>query len=268
MDKGIDADKILKSDFSVTNITSVYKQRIHSCDSGVKTYRNNALLYVAEGSVEFAVENVRYKAGKNSVLKFSDNIDCCVCASDCELYVAEFNVINTAEFEKIPFPNAYVPSNNRFIRQKYEALIERYNKRNAAYLLSCKSLLYEIVSGILIDCFQSCYNEKDLIYSMDISEYINNNFKNPSLSVAVICKEFGISDSYIRKCLKDTTNMSPIEYIHYVRLNYAGGLLRQKNLSIGEVTYKYVFTSLYYFSRIFKKKMGITPSEYRERYIR
>ena len=57
--------------------------------------------------------------------------------------------------------------------------------------------------------------------------------------------------------------MTPYAYLLEKKLELAGQLLRDTNLSVREIAEKLSFADEYYFSNVFKKKMGVTPSLWR-----
>ena len=59
--------------------------------------------------------------------------------------------------------------------------------------------------------------------------------------------------------------MSPIEYVISIRIERACELLRDSNLSIKNVAHSVGFTDCLYFSKVFKRIVGIPPTEYREK---
>jgi DNA-binding response OmpR family regulator len=101
----------------------------------------------------------------------------------------------------------------------------------------------------------------------------NNNFMNKMLDVVQINianTEFGkdnfasamnVSASLLYKKVKSLTDQSPTDFIKMVRLNYALELLYSHKYSITEVSEHCGFSSLAYFSTVFKKHFGKSPNE-------
>jgi AraC-like DNA-binding protein len=73
-----------------------------------------------------------------------------------------------------------------------------------------------------------------------------------------------IGYSYFRKMFKKYTGISPVQYHLDLKILRAKELLLQSDMSIKEISYNLGFQSIYYFSRIFKSKMGVAPSEIRK----
>ena len=84
--------------------------------------------------------------------------------------------------------------------------------------------------------------------------------------VEEIAKELHMSSRYLSDSLKAETGKTAIEHIHLYLINEAKNLLLEPKMSVSEMAYKLGFSSPQYLSRLFKKKVGITPSEYRGQY--
>ena len=68
---------------------------------------------------------------------------------------------------------------------------------------------------------------------------------------------------WLRKRFREYTGLAPAQYQIQLRLNHACGLLRNTTLPIAAVGSRSGFESAYYFTRVFRSKIGCTPSEYR-----
>lgn len=80
-----------------------------------------------------------------------------------------------------------------------------------------------------------------------------------------LARELGISYSAFRHNFKQLTGLPPGQYQIQIRLNKARQLLRNSSLSIASIAEELGFESVYYFSRLFKKKIGCSPLAYRRR---
>lgn len=100
-----------------------------------------------------------------------------------------------------------------------------------------------------------------------VIEYINTHFTWKDLSSEVIEEEFHLSRTALFKMMKELTGMSLVEYVTALRIEYSTRLLREDK-PIGEIAALCGYGDQYYFSRVFKKKMGISPREYREQWER
>ena len=96
----------------------------------------------------------------------------------------------------------------------------------------------------------------------DILIYMNNNSRL-NLTPREIGKKFNISYGTLMGLFKSEVGMAPMEYLLHFRVSYACILLRSPDrASIGEIASSVGYADQLYFSRIFKKIMGMTPTEY------
>lgn len=78
-----------------------------------------------------------------------------------------------------------------------------------------------------------------------------------------MAKELPMGYSKFRKTFKGVTGVSPNQYHLSLRLDKAKELLTSTNLTINEIAFQTGFSSIFYFSRLFKKKNGSAPKGYR-----
>lgn len=95
-------------------------------------------------------------------------------------------------------------------------------------------------------------------------EYIQENF-HKDLSLDELSKELDISPYYFSKLFKEETGSNFVEYVTNLRMSRAKELLKDLGRSMKEICVEIGYSDPNYFSRIFKKNFGITPTEYRER---
>ena len=83
-------------------------------------------------------------------------------------------------------------------------------------------------------------------------------------TVAQIAQEVNLTSNYLSDLMKKETGKSTQEHIHYYLIEEAKNrLLSSGGKSVSEIAYELGFDYPQYFSKIFKKKVGITPGEYR-----
>jgi AraC-like DNA-binding protein len=87
--------------------------------------------------------------------------------------------------------------------------------------------------------------------------------QNPD-KIENIVKKLPIGYSKLRRDFKNSTGQSPNQYLLNLKLDKAKELLTGTNLSISEIAYQVGFESLFYFSKQFKNKNGISPKFYRK----
>lgn len=93
--------------------------------------------------------------------------------------------------------------------------------------------------------------------------YINANF-HKEISLDDVSREVNISPYYFSKIFKEETGENFIEYVTHVRMEKSKELLEQSTLSMKEICAQVGYSDPNYFSRTFKKNVGVTPTEYKE----
>lgn len=86
-------------------------------------------------------------------------------------------------------------------------------------------------------------------------------------SIEQIADKMSVSQRYLSDTLKKETGKTTTEHLQLYLVDEAKNILLDPNRSISEVAYELGFEYPQYFSRLFKKKEGLSPSEYREKYM-
>ena len=76
-------------------------------------------------------------------------------------------------------------------------------------------------------------------------------------------QKLNISDNYLNKCVKETTGKPPKQWINEISILHSQMLLQDNSKEIAQIAFELNYQSPSYFSRLFKKVTGLTPSEYR-----
>ena len=83
------------------------------------------------------------------------------------------------------------------------------------------------------------------------------------LSVSEYADKLNVTANYLNKTVKAHTHRTAIDWIEIARLNLAKKLLKDSSIPIVDVAIRSGLEDQSYFSRFFKKKTGLTPSQFR-----
>lgn len=103
----------------------------------------------------------------------------------------------------------------------------------------------------------------DQIYVDKISYYINQNY-NKNITLVKVANYVGFSSFYLSKLIKQNLDINYTTYLTLIRINKAKELLEQGELTVSEVAYDVGFSEPKYFSNVFKKTVGMSPSNYKK----
>lgn len=225
---------------------------------------------------------------------FYETDGCCYRCRDKSIHVKKHDLIvaNSAEVhECLDFKNAsvccviadvgmlgeysgetienLVRSDGRIVGLFNTMLSERGAKTHA---LICASCICKVLS-VLIEDHLSCRasgekrrENKVLCKSTQkMLEFIESNLSE-RLKISTLATAFHMSEGRLAHVFKETSGVSPGEYIEKARLAAAMKMLRETEDGISEIVYKCGFSDHSYFSARFKKYTGLSPRDYRKKF--
>jgi len=101
--------------------------------------------------------------------------------------------------------------------------------------------------------------EDDLVNRMIC--FMKQNIEK-NLTVDDFCREFSLSRTRIKSLFKDRMQTGIIQYFRRMKIERAKELIREENYNFSEIAERLGFSSVHYFSHVFKKITDMTPSEY------
>ncbi|HCE46588.1 MAG TPA: hypothetical protein DET40_23830 [Lentisphaeria bacterium] len=100
---------------------------------------------------------------------------------------------------------------------------------------------------------------KSLRLVQSLKQRIESDYRLP-LSMNSMAAEFKVTPVHMARAFRTHVGMSPLEYVHRLRLEEACRLLSSSAMNVSEVAMSVGFDDANYFSRLFRKKMGMSPS--------
>ena len=105
-------------------------------------------------------------------------------------------------------------------------------------------------------------NSTDQQFLDEAIQHVEANIDNAEFNVEVLCRLLNLSQPQVYRKIKALTNVNITEFIRNIRLRKAAELLRSGTFKVNEVAYKAGFNDPNYFTKIFTKTYGMTPTEY------
>lgn len=95
-----------------------------------------------------------------------------------------------------------------------------------------------------------------------VVKFIEDNIQDPLLSNVMLAKQVSISEVYLRKLFLAHYHITPKQYILNYRIDKAKQLLINSPFTVTFIAQECGFSSVYHFCRAFKKRTGLSPTEY------
>lgn len=123
------------------------------------------------------------------------------------------------------------------------------------------SLFYHLIAQL-----QKEKSQSQPPWVKQVLEYMDAHFCNPSICNESLAKYFNLSVSHFRNLFKKYYGISPMNYIQRRRIEEAKRLIQYTEFSITAVSEHCGFSNLYSFSRAFKEKTGLSPTEFAKKH--
>ncbi|WP_165602806.1 AraC family transcriptional regulator [Lederbergia galactosidilytica] len=218
-----------------------------TCKPGVSFYYfhfhcNNEVKFINEVSMNSEVVKFR----SHSDVKRSD-----VKRKDSNIYIPIYSIPKYIERINILF--------NQLIHIDKSSFFSHYG---VDYLATF--ILIELSEQVLAD-----YNTTSELVDIKLAkilEWIRINVSSSNISVQSIAEKFNYNKDYLSRIFKKETGITMTEYINLQKINKAKDLLTRTDKNIKRIAYDVGIQDEKYFMRLFKKYMGLTPTDFRKAY--
>ena len=196
--------------------------------------------YVMDGNSSVQYYTLRFKsAGEGELLKFFSALGCAVTSGEkCASYI----------HSSIHMLFSIHRTNGGYVDEVFQSV--------------CLSLLQLVRT--LFDKEATSLQLASQYFMSQVREYIQRNHRE-KITLESLSKKFNISTSHLSRMFKKAYDMSPIDYLIYCRITYATEYLLKSKQSVAEIAQLVGYDNPTHFTNMFVKRIGCTPTEYRER---
>lgn len=260
-------------------------------NTGLRINRHYQLHYIIKGTGSFTIEQTQYLVSEGDFLIwgpgevhtiFSDKEDplkvigiqfditrnYCEDNYSCIHYKPSnfsWDIVNECIVikgtEAIP---AYTKVMEKQMIKGYLENIVRFFDSNSVYSQYIMSGMLQSVILLILE--ENTYKEEKFRVKKyvikEVEDYIHEH-SSEHLTNAFLGERYGYHPNYLNQLFLTHTGYTMQQYIIHIRMNKAVDLLTHTNQSISEIGQVIGGYSIHYFSRLFKKKMGLAPSDYR-----
>lgn len=147
------------------------------------------------------------------------------------------------------------PFNVNYLKAKLIRMIEQRLKAQEYFV---QKLNTEKILDVSIKDIPSA----DDFFRDRLTSYLENNYENSELSVDDMSSELGLSRVQLYRKIKALFGLSPTDIIRSFRLSKGAVMLKNRKLTVSEIAYACGFSTPSYFTRCFKEKFRVSPSDY------
>ncbi len=228
------------------------------------------LIYIAAGKGEYHLKNgtrivekgnmILYRPGEPQVYTY-------YAADKCDIYWVHFTgskVEGILSHYNLPKDeNVFFTGSSPDYKWIYNQMIRELQLRRDNYEELLPLLLRHIMLLINRYLKEQKKGTKDIFSGIESAiHYFNENY-NKSIKIEQYAKEHYISTNRFIENFKNVANMTPTQYILHLRISAAKDRLVSTDKSIKEIAAEVGYNNPLYFSRLFRKIVGLSPSDYR-----
>lgn len=161
---------------------------------------------------------------------------------------------------KFKVPQAGIPILQQLLRE-----LERMDEHSTDMIIALLTQLLLTLSrnadsaAARLRASNSLHSENEIIRLAQ--QYISTHIRE-KLSVPLVAKSVDVSPSYLTALFHKNLQISPGEYIRRIKLQESKQMIRENSMNFTEIAAALQYSTVHHFSRQFKEKFGITPSEY------
>lgn len=225
--------------------------------------QNGTMIFTAPGQ-EITTKGVKVESEGRIIIIHQDYIR----GFSLQEQIKKYHFFNYALHEALHLS----PSEEKQIKSLFDAIEREYHNNKDEFT---KELILDLISALFR--YANRYYHRQFLLRKESKSSIQDRFKkelgrkltkdlNGDLhipSVEDIAKNLNVTPRYLSDALKVETGKTAKEWIHIELLEAAKDLLLSSDATIAEVAYTLGFEYPNYFARLFKKKVGITPTQYR-----
>ena len=237
------------------------------------THQHTELFFIVSGKGQFLIQDQVFPVDVNNLVIINPNVthtEVSLNAQPLEYIVLGIDGIELATSEN---------SNGQFcILDHFESveissclrnILREMELKNTGYEDICQAYMEILIIRLMRTTSLSVQNESPPMSGNRqcavARRYIDLHFKEP-LTLEQLSEEAHINKYYLSHAFKKEYGISPIKYMISRRIDESQYLLAETDLSVSQIAQLLGFSSLSFFSQVFRKSLGISPMEFRQRH--
>lgn len=195
---------------------------------------------------------------------FEYGVDSDVLIEWCHIHMKIFGFLNAFDFIEIPLEIKLNSKEINNISKILNSLIKvpKPNEAHASILFqkNILSLLEFIIPKDLDFNFDQIQGIQKLLPAIELMKQTMKS----NVGINELAKSVHLERNYFSTLFKKVLLISPIQYYHLLRCQSAQSLLQNRAIKMEEIAQEFGYTDAFHFSKMFKKTIGISPSDFRK----
>ncbi|PWW07295.1 two-component system response regulator YesN [Paenibacillus cellulosilyticus] len=227
--------------------------RIHFFDNTMKGCERTSNLYTLNRDREYEFRHVLERNSSDQLSKLLDAF-----RKELEDVRADENAIRKAYLLVLELVNSQFAQASRAL-----LLSEGKTPYDAASTAETWNDLHELVLDYALQCLQTNGLSKEKLTYADMAVDIIHQYYAEDITLQSVASQINVNPSYLSRVFKQEKNENFVSYLTRIRIERAKSYLENRTLRVYEVADKVGYHNYTYFSKIFKKIVGVSPEEYR-----
>lgn len=236
------------------------------------THNHMELFYIVGGKGQFLIQDQLYPVNVNNLVIINPNVTHTEVSLNAQ--PLEYIVLG---IEGIELKTSATANGQFSILDQFESveisgclrnILREMELKNTGYEDVCQAYMEILIIRLMRNTALAIPAEPQMVSSnrqcAAVRRYIDLHFKEP-LTLELLAEEGHMNKYYLSHAFKREYGVSPINYMISRRIEESKYLLAETDLSLSQISQLLGFSSLSYFSQVFRKTQSVPPIEYRQR---
>ncbi len=255
------------------------ENRKYSCKIN-RTIQHHELVFVTGGKGSMTIDKKRYQVKEGMLFYIRPDAPYSIEMSDIEELPSFLTVhfgyacvsINENKWdikhatEMLSLHPGQELKNYYHIEDIFKKLVDTWYAKQPGYEFITKTLLQQLLIAIYQNTRKQDPNYATSLKVEKVIQYMHQNINN-RVTLTELSEMIHLSPFYLSRSFKDATGYSVIEYFNKIKIDKAKELIIEGDRNVKDVAQELGFTDEFYFSRIFKKIEGVSPSEFHSKNV-
>ncbi len=223
----------------------------------------HSLSFRMQGGAYFADGERSAEVDEGGILYMPEGVGYDLKTEANRLYAVNFE----ADFEGLYAPDGFemlLPADTAVMENAFRSMYEAWTLKKPGYYFKTLSAFYKILSLIEKEKYKTAASDTYGRIKRSV-EYLHSHYTESDIQISVLAELSGISDTYFRRLFFEVFGERPLDYLNRLRIGYACELLISGYYTATEVALRSGFSDPKYFSTVFKRIRGETPTEFKNK---